>query len=269
MELLLIGQGAWASKIQSVLNHPTNNVNATAISARVALNDPSKIIEIAKSFEVIWICTKPEWQLELLPKLSSFDGKLILEKPYIVDELSFKRLSEFRGTFKGALQLSEPWTHSNIWAVAKKEINKSKDIKFEIQRGGPTGHEFMPVAMDWLPHDINLLFDLYGIELLNSKVTNIHWKKRTELNFEITVVTGAKFILKVGNFEGNRVAHWESNDLAINFLDSTLTSGFSKKAIIQGVNPFILQVNAKVQNLCDKTEKQLAVQNYFFQKLFT
>ena len=129
MKLLIIGQGVWAAKIQSVLKNLSSGIYASTVSARVALEDPFKIFEITRDFEVIWICTKPEWQLELLPKLATFNGKLILEKPYIVDGLSVHRISEFLGTFNGVLQLSEPWTFSSIWSAAKNEIQESSKRK--------------------------------------------------------------------------------------------------------------------------------------------
>jgi hypothetical protein len=128
MKLLIIGQGVWASKIQSVLKNLASDINASSVSARFALENPAKIFEIYRDFEIIWICTKPEWQLELLPKLSKFDGKLILEKPYIVDELSSHQISEFLSRFNGVLQISEPWTFSNIWNEAKKEIQGIVDM---------------------------------------------------------------------------------------------------------------------------------------------
>jgi hypothetical protein len=269
MKLLIIGQGVWASKIQSVLKYLASDINASSVSARFALENPAKIFEIYRDFEIIWICTKPEWQLELLPKLSKFDGKLILEKPYIVDELSSHQISEFLSRFNGVLQISEPWTFSNIWNEAKKEIQESTNTEFTIQRGGATGHDFMPVVMDWLPHDINLLFDLYGSELMNSKVSNIHWEEnRSELQFQVSVRSGNSYTMKIGEFEGQRVAQWESKDLKINFGNSTLSRGKAVVDIIQEKNPFIAQIEATWQDSSSRTLRQLEVQNYFFNKLF-
>jgi hypothetical protein len=270
MNLLIIGQGAWASKIQSVLNDSTSDINATSVSARVALEESSNMAEMLRDSEIIWICTKPDWQLKLLPKLNRFEGKLILEKPYIVNQLSVNQLSEFSRKFKGVLQISEPWTFSSVWSAAKKEINESKKVEFTIKRGGFTGHEFVPAVMDWLPHDINLLFDLYGAELMNSKVSNIHWKEnRSDLEFQVSVRSGITFTLKVGEFEGGRVAQWESEDLKIDFQNSTVTQGKSKMNIVQEINPFILQIYANKEESSNRTQKQLEVQNYFFHKLFS
>lgn len=269
MNLLIIGQGAWASKIQSVLNNSTSGIDVLSVSARFALENPSKIVEMTRDFEVIWICTKPEWQLKLLPELNKFDGKLILEKPYIIDEFSFNQFSEFSENFNGVLQISEPWTFSSIWSVAKKEINEFTRDEITIQRGGFTGHDFLSAAMDWLPHDINLLFDLYGPDLLNSTVSNIHWgKNRSELQFQVLVGSGITFTLRVGEFQTERVALWESKDLIINFGESTLTKGEAEIPIIQEVNPFILQVNANRQDFSKRTQEQLKVQNHFFHLLF-
>jgi hypothetical protein len=218
--------------------------------------------------DVIWICTKPDWQLELLPRLHKFDGKLVLEKPYIIDKNSLNRFTEFRRIFKGALQLSEPWTFSNIWHAAKKEIKESSSAEFMIKRGGSTGHSYISAVMDWLPHDINLLFDLYGNELLQSTVSDIHWKEnRSELEFKISMEAEKSFLLKVGKFQGNRDAFWKSKDLTVNFLTSTLTRGSSEVPVIQEINPFILQVSSMVEDSTSKTQDQLEVQNYFFDKL--
>ena len=268
MNLLIIGQGAWASKIQSALSNSTSGIQTTSISARIALKDPPRLDKAVQNSDAIWICTKPDWQLELLPKLSSFSGKLILEKPYIFDENSMDRFTEFTRIFKGVLQLSEPWTFSNIWSSAKKEIRETSNVEFIVERGGSTGHNFMSAVMDWLPHDINLLFDLYGIELLKSEVSNIHWKgNRSELEFQISMGTECSFLFRVGNFEGNRVAFWESKALNINFLNSTLTRGLSEEHVNQDINPFILQINSNVKNSVVRTQNQLEVQNYFFYKL--
>jgi hypothetical protein len=268
MNLLIIGQGEWASKIQSVVNNSTSGIHATSISARIALTDPSQVFHAMENSDVIWICTKPNWQLELLPKLSKFSGKLILEKPYILDESSMDRFTEFGRCYKGVLQLSEPWTFSNIWSSAKKEIKETSNIEMIVERGGSTGHNFISVVMDWLPHDINLLFDLYGTELLKSEVSNINWNKnRSELEFQISIGSESSFIFRVGNFEGSRVASWESKALNINFLTSTLTRGLSVEHVNQEINPFILQINSNVKNSAGRTLNQLEVQNYFFDKL--
>ena len=268
MNLLIIGQGVWASKIQSVLSNSTFGVNLTSISARKALSDPSQIFEALENIEVIWICTKPDWQLELLPKLSQFGGKIILEKPYIWDENSMDRLSEFTKIFKGGLQLSEPWTYSNIWISARREIKETSNVEFIVERGGPTGHNFMSPVLDWIPHDINLLFDLYGTELLKSEISDIHWSKnQSELEFKISIGTNSNFFVSVGNFNGKKVASWESKALTVNFLTSTLKKGLSEEQIIQEINPFMLQINSTVQNSLGRTRDQLEVQNYFFCKL--
>jgi len=270
MNLLIIGQGAWASKIQSALKDSSSGINAISVSARIALEDPSKIVEMSRDFETLWVCTKPDWQLKLLPKLTNFNKKLILEKPYLVNKLSINQISEFSRNFKGVLQISEPWTFSSVWSAAKKEINESKRVEITIKRGGFTGHEFVPAVMDWLPHDINLLFDLYGSELMNSKVSNIHWKEnRSELQFQVSVRSGITFTLKVGEFEGKRAAQWESEDLKIDFRNSTLTRGKSEMNIVQEINPFILQILANREDSSNRTQKQLEVQNYFFHKLFS
>ena len=269
MNLLIIGQGSWASKIKSALNDSTSDINTDSVSARFVLENSSKIVEMSRESEIIWICTKPDWQLKLLPKLTKFNGKLILEKPYIVNQLSANQISEFSRKFQGVLQISEPWTFSSVWSAAKKEINESKKVEFTIKRGGFTGHQFMPAVMDWLPHDINLLFDLYGSELTNSKVSNIHWKEnRSELQFQVSVRSGITFTLKVGEFEGERAAQWESEDLKIDFQNSTLTRGKSEINIVQEINPFILQIYANKEGLSNRTQKQIEVQNYFFHKLF-
>ena len=226
------------------------------------------MVEAAEDSEVIWISTKPEWQLELLPKLSKFSGKIILEKPYICDENSMDTITELTRNFKGVLQLSEPWTFSNIWCSAKNEIRETANVEFIVERGGPTGHNFMSTVMDWLPHDINLLFDLYGIELLNSKISNIHRKKnQSELEFQIFMGSKSSFLFRIGNFEGSRVASWESKALNINFLTSTLTRGLNVEHVNQEINPFILQINSNVKDSAGRTQNQLEVQNYFFDKL--
>ena len=226
------------------------------------------MFEVAEDSEVIWICTKPDWQLELLPKLSKFSGKIILEKPYIFDENSMDTFTELTRSFKGILKLSEPWTYSNIWSSAKNEIRETPNVEFIVERGGPTGHNFMSTVMDWLPHDINLLFDLYGIELLKSKISNIHRKKnQSELEFQISMGNKSSFLFRIGNFEGSRVASWESKALNINFLTSTLTRGLNVEHVNQEINPFILQINSNVKDSAGRTQNQLEVQNYFFDKL--
>jgi hypothetical protein len=269
MKLLVIGQGAWASKIQSVFNTSASGIEVLSVSARFALENPSQINAMTRDSEVVWICTKPEWQLKLLPELNKFGGKLILEKPYIIDEFSFNQLSQFTEKFNGVLQISEPWTYSSIWSKAKKELRELRKAEITIKRGGFTGHAFVSAAMDWLPHDINLLFDLYGSELLHSKVSDIHWRNNlSEVQFQVSVGSEITFTLRVGEFQAERVALWESNDLTVNFGESTLTKGAIDTTIIQEVNPFILQVNANGQDFSKRAQKQLEVQNYFFQKLF-
>ena len=269
MKLLIIGQGAWSKKILTALNLEHPLIRTQSISARECLRGIADLNSLSAEFDVIWICTKPNWQLEILGQLSKFPRKIIIEKPYLFDPASFGLIIDFISTSAGVLQLSEPWTVKEIWAQAKLEILQERPAKLHITRGGNTAHPYLNEVEDWLPHDINLLFDLYGIEILESEISDIQWEDNNkEVKFLIRKFDGAEIQMHSGKLKGERKALWESTNLRIDFMESSITRNSQTQKITQPKNPFFLQIQESNQYDRERLANQLKVQNFFRASLF-
>ena len=269
MRLLIIGQGTWSKKILTALNLEHPSIRTQSISARECLRGTADLNSLSAEFDVIWICTKPNWQMEILVQLSQFPGKIILEKPYLFDSASFGLILDFIRTSAGVLQLSELWTVKEIWAEAKLEILKERPTKLHIMRGGSTAHPYLNEVEDWLPHDINLLFDLYGIEILESRISDIQWEHNNkEVKFLIRNFDGTEILIHSGKLKGGRRALWESTNLRIDFMESSITRNSQIWKITQPKNPFFLQIQERNHYDRERLTNQLKVQNFFRTSLF-
>ncbi len=266
----MVGQGVWSRKIKSALDHLPSLLSAKSISARECMQERGRLKKVSAEFDVVWICTRPEWQRDILEELKGFSGLAIIEKPYLNDKESLGRLFDFLELFPGKLQLSEPWTYTNIWDETKKLLVVSNSESIQIQRGGTTGHEYINGVLDWLPHDVNLLFDLFGDELLNAQFSGIRWShQKREVQFKLDIAQSKVVSLRIGKFEEGRVALWKSGQIEVDFNKSYIRNNAAEMRIDESKNPFVTQLEKGPDVNLDRLKQQLRVHEVFRQKLFS
>ncbi len=234
------------------------------------MQESGRLKKVSAEFDVVWICTRPEWQLDILEELNVFAGQAIIEKPYLNDKTSLGRLFDFLELTPGRVQLSEPWTHTSIWDETKKLLVVNESESIQIQRGGTTGHEYINEVLDWLPHDVNLLFDLFGDELLKAQFSDIVWfHQKREVQFKLDISQSKVVSLRIGQFEKGRVALWASGKIEVDFIKSFIQNNVAKTIIDELKNPFVTQLEKGPDVNLDRLKQQLRVHEVFRQKLFS
>lgn len=270
MKLLLVGQGTWSNKIKSTLQQSPELLSVNSISARECIRERGIIKNASDVHDIVWICTRPEWQLEILDELIDFGGQTIIEKPYLVDNRSAGRLFRFIESTKSRLQLSEPWTHTKIWLVTKRMLTHYNFETIQIQRTGSTGHNYINEVLDWLPHDVNLLFDFFGVEILNAQFSDILWSNdKKEIKFKL-IISNSKIVnFRIGQCEEKRTAFWETENIKTDFSDFWILNGGRKVVIDELKNPFITQLQFGQTVDVERLKKQLQVHELFRHQLFS
>jgi len=159
--------------------------------------------------------------------LDSYKGKILIEKPIGLSLGDFSYLKDCIHNQKDNLRLSRVWNYSAIWLKLKSFL-QSNLTQIEITRGGPSHNSSIPLHIDWLPHDVFLLTDLFGDSMLNFEVIK---KSVTDelLEAEIHVVDkNIKVNLRIGNLATDRMAQWR----IFNGSSILATADFSKGKII-------------------------------------
>lgn len=207
--ICVIGGGNWGSKVTDRLKK--NGLSTTNISFKDFNGIPKmERNEIAKS-SLIWICSTPLNQIELINTLSHKKYRIVLEKPLIRNSLDFKKLQKVINSNQSTFFISQIWTFSDFWKQAKNVLTSLGEIsEIEIIRSGPSNRVHFSAPIDWIPHDLYLLFDLYGYErminmLIKKRITVSKNLERTEINLnngiEVTITTGENLNRKMSTWE--------------------------------------------------------------------
>ena len=167
MNLLLIGQSRWSEKVSKSIKFGLSWVNTRIIGARQFLGNP----KITGSFvpDLVWVVCGPNLQTDVIDSLSDFTGIVIIEKPLGLSMSDFAQLEKSNLYSSGKLRLSRPWNYSEVWHAYKSLIGKNISY-LKIVRGGLNHGSSIPLHLDWLPHDLFLLTDLFGESMLSCKV---------------------------------------------------------------------------------------------------
>lgn len=148
MSLVIVGQGAWAAKLQVMIRSNTS-LETFNIGARAFLE---KKIEA----DAYWLATTPSNQLRILPSLP-LDSTIILEKPAFLNSLELETVYlEYRRR-EGKLFFSLPWNFSSCLDDIANILSQGEITSIETHRGGPMLRSYIPSYMDWIPHDLGLL----------------------------------------------------------------------------------------------------------------
>lgn len=220
--LLLIGSGKWPEKIQSVIAEQDVSIDIVRISAREFLHLDSWSVKKLLDNRLVWIATIPGNQIQILYGLKEFENKVIIEKPFALNQNELDSILEHSRSSKNQLYVSEPWRHSHKWKNKKLEIETtSGEKKISINRGSPATREYITPVWDWLQHDIGLLSDLLSsnrnsIDMLcelNNDQRNLHIKLKTKDFYTID--------LNVGFFPQRQETWHLNNELLIDFAVAT------------------------------------------------
>ena len=205
MTLLLIGKGRWSEKVSNSIQSGLPKLPTKVVGAREFLTDVSSYD--LESIEYVWITSQPALQLEILKSLESFTGKILIEKPIGLSSTDFNYLKDSIHTQRDNLRLSKVWNYSAIWLKLKSFL-QSNLTHIEITRGGPNHNSSIPLHIDWLPHDVFLLTDLFGESMLRfKKISRII--KDELLQAEIQIADKDIVVnLCTGKLKEGRVAEW-------------------------------------------------------------
>ena len=176
MNILLIGSGAWPTKIFSGLYSKSTKNQIRQISAREFLLQNTKKYS---HFDFIWIATSPDNQIKIISQLQHFSNTIILEKPIFTTCQEYESLKLALMNFKGLAQMSTIWLYSTLWNNSKISVKNIKSIF--IKHGYAERRIYCSPLLDWIPHDIYLLNDL-GIQLHQSQIISIEGSENGTLN---------------------------------------------------------------------------------------
>jgi len=216
-EIIIIGAGSWANKIAIDIRENLSDFRTKVIAARQILALEKPELEVLVSKSIIWIATKPTLQLDLLEKFIDFENKIIIEKPISTTMGEVSRFRKLLGDAKFQIYVSEPWTHSELWMTAKPIFLEGvKSI--DIERFGENQREYIFPPQDWLPHDIYLLYDIYGSDFAELKELKSSWSEdRNKLALTFEVNDNIAVSILAGYSPTPRTALWN-----ITLLDGTV-----------------------------------------------
>lgn len=224
MTLILIGQGKWSEKVLTSIQAGLPKLSGKIESSRKFLEKGYG--QNLKDADLIWITSRPQSQLQILKSLENYTGKILIEKPIGLSMKDFDYLNESRHLMVNSLRLSRVWNYSAIWVYLKSAL-QSNLTHIEIVRGGPNHKSTIPLHIDWLPHDLFLLTDLFGGSMLNyKKIKNSIHEELLDAEFQI-LDRSVRVKMCVGNLTAGRIAQWKifcGNKLL-------MTADFSKNQI--------------------------------------
>jgi hypothetical protein len=219
--IVIIGEGAWSSKISKILLEQDHNLEIIKYSARdFILKSKQQVSKIASN-HILWITTTPDLQFDVLRKIEDFNCKVILEKPLATNFSKLEELLEFIPSIKPDLFLSEPWGYSQIWNKIKTNIESlPKPISIKIKRGGPVMRTYMSPVFDWMYHDLGLISEL--ISNYNKSLSiRSSFKDVNNMSFNLTIPDEITIDISIGYFL-EKIATWEvNNKYTFDFNDSS------------------------------------------------
>ena len=247
LNLLLIGIGPWSNKIKTAIDSSDSQIEVRITSAREVLSGDCHAISNLRGFDVIWISTKSENQLNILRQLKTFSGTIFLEKPYAASSAGLSNLAEFIAEHDLNIKLSQPWTFSQHWLFFKEEMLRSEINDFAITRGGPTGHDYLNPVLDWIPHDLNLIFSYFNGVINQIETKNIKWNIANDSVELVLIVNDSyRFHLVTGNIGSERIATWVSGEKIFDFNKPLIEQGASVEKSFLNKHSFVDMLQAKI-----------------------
>jgi hypothetical protein len=167
MKILIIGSGAWPTKIFNGLYSKSNKDKVKQISAGEFLSQDSPNYGI---FDCVWIATTPENQIKILEKFSHSSSKIILEKPLFTTQFEENEFARVLRGHKSLIQMSTIWLYSSLWKNLEVSLENIKSIS--IKHKYANRRAYCHPIFDWIPHDMYLLNNL-GLDIQLSNESSI------------------------------------------------------------------------------------------------
>ena len=210
--LLIIGEGTWGKKVQSVLSREHHDV--ALVSARKFLLSPDNLTN-SEHETIYWVCTRPDLQIRILKELIHLGAqKVVLEKPFFRNREEFDDLeSMISGDSATKIFVSEPWRHSSLWVDAKTAIldliHNSGSIQISINRSSSELRDFINPVQDWLPHDFSLIFDLASeLGRSNPQIVRAPVTKNNLMQGKVSIGVDVQIDFSIGFSRKGRTAKW-------------------------------------------------------------
>jgi len=215
MKILLIGSGAWPTKIFNGLYSKSENDEIKQIGARDFLSqDTSKY----NTFDCIWIATTPQNQISIITKLSHYSKVVILEKPLFTTLSELQRFNSALKSFKGVAQMSAIWLFSPLWN--NLEISLENMTSILIKHKYADRRIYCSPILDWIPHDLYLLTDL-GLNIHQSNELSTNYSAlgsiNMHFNFENDVYIEIDFEKSEQNHFSWEIRYNDSSRIKIDF----------------------------------------------------
>ena len=210
--VLVIGNGKWAGTILKSLTGSKLDLDIDQIGARSFISNENQ--DILRNVSIIWIATLPQIQIDVLKKIHDAKLKVILEKPLARNVYELKTLSDVINISNNQIFLSALWNRNILWEKFLQENKIDLIDNIEIKRGGPLLRDSINPIIDWLPHDLYLLTELFG-EIKEISSTTTANKKSANINIKYSC--GVKVLVQVGYFKQGREAVWRVFDRNGNF----------------------------------------------------
>lgn len=267
--LLIIGNGKWGDKVRNALTVNKPSTLITQISVRSFLASPQYFLQ--NKYTHIWLCARPNLQSAIVTTLAESDSLVILEKPIALSKQDFSSIRASSLFQNGKLRLSRVWNYSEIWQQFLKE-KFLENIDIDIARGGPGHSSLIPMSLDWLPHDLYLLADLFRSDFLAGSMTSTRIEEN-RLNVEYTVL-GSNLRLTVGEFKESRVAKWkvkydDESFVIVDFISSTLVYSSGEKVDVVAKHDSITQnLVCSDQNSFEDVIRDFDIQESFTSECF-
>jgi hypothetical protein len=240
LELLLVGSGRWTQKIKSICALAEPDIVVSIIPAREFISTDTYNSSWISEFNKIWICTQPILQLQVVDKIISFDGDVILEKPYFETSVDYLKLVDNLKESEFGVLLSQPWTFSKVWQKYKSLVVGRNGGAFQITRLGLHEHSFVNPVADWLPHDLNLILDLVDDEFLDFQINTVSWNSSmSQVSFNLEVNNNYLFKINAGEDLFGRTATWTNGRETLNFLTSEISTALGGSTRVKEVHPLL------------------------------
>ena len=261
MNILIIGSGAWPTKIFNGLFSKSRKDIINQISAREFLSQNS--FEY-KFFDCIWIATSPENQISILEGIADYSKVVILEKPLFTTVSEHERFYSAMKVFNGIAQMSTIWLFSPLWKNLKVSLDNISSILIKHTYSGR--RIYCSPIFDWVPHDLYLLSDL-GLNIHQASKLQVDDSSqgKTSILFEFESKSSVEIIFeksKLNNFSWEIENH-DSSRIRINFTDrcfeeikegTTTISHFDKPDFNSAdamLRNFLTTTSSNLQNLID------------------
>ncbi len=163
----IVGNGGWAHKVSQLLKKYGNAYNIEIFSAREVL---ARKYLLSGEFDLVWIMTRPDIQIQILQFLKYSNLRIILEKPLARDLAELSELERVIRDFAGHIYTSQPWRFSDLWLDIKSNLLELTSLN--TTRVSPITRTYLTPELDWIPHDLYLLADL-GIDPSSLKVNHV------------------------------------------------------------------------------------------------